>query len=174
VLPVSTKGEDDIPKQLESASESNGKCIMKVEARFSRVGTSDRQLNFHRGEVVEILVHRPNGKVVSPTSASSKPRQPTPPSTRALKDILPANDPFPSSAKPQVKRVRALHCFQAISLDQLSFKKGDVLGILIYKPTGNWWFAKLEGKNRWIPVKVIGDDETNTIQSPASHFKTVA
>eukprot|EP00475_Leptophrys_vorax_P026555 TRINITY_DN3757_c0_g1_i1.p1 TRINITY_DN3757_c0_g1~~TRINITY_DN3757_c0_g1_i1.p1 ORF type:complete len:373 (-),score=98.58 TRINITY_DN3757_c0_g1_i1:38-1156(-) len=77
----------------------------------------------------------------------------------------------PSPSIKQVKKVEAVFSYKARSVDQLSFHKGDVMEILIYRPKGKWWFARLGDKKGWIPhnfVKVL-DEDGNIVSSPASN-----
>jgi hypothetical protein len=66
-----------------------------------------------------------------------------------------------SGLSKQVKRVEAVFSYKARSVDQLSFQKGDIMEILIFRPKGKWWFARLEDKKGWIPhnfVKIFDDE----------------
>jgi len=53
------------------------------------------------------------------------------------------------------KKAQALYSYKARSADQLSFNKGDLVQILIFRPTGKWWYAKLEDKKGWIPHNFV-------------------
>jgi hypothetical protein len=65
-------------------------------------------------------------------------------------------------------QAEALFNFEARSLDQLTFAKGNILEISIHRPDGKWWFAKLGGKQGWIPhnyVKIINSEEEKAISA---------
>jgi hypothetical protein len=63
-----------------------------------------------------------------------------------------------------VRKAVGKYKYEAKALDQLSFEKGDKLDILIYKPTGKWWFAEKNGKRGWVPFNYVTLQE----QAPTS------
>jgi hypothetical protein len=76
------------------------------------------------------------------------------------------NNQDPPSTPPSQapKKVEAVFSYKARSVDQLTFHKGDVMDILIYRPKGKWWFAKLGDKKGWIPhnfVKALESGENS-------------
>jgi len=66
----------------------------------------------------------------------------------------PQSPPGPAEP-PAPKYVEALYKYKAKSRDQLDFEKGDILEILIYRPNGKWWFAKVGEKKGWIPHNFV-------------------
>jgi hypothetical protein len=104
----------------------------------------------------------------SPTPAAVPAPAPSEPSTDGGDDDVIPTSP---TANKSVKRVEALYGYKARSVDQLTFHKGDIMEILIYRPKGKWWFAKLGDKKGWVPhnfVRSVDDGAASPSSNKAS------
>jgi hypothetical protein len=77
-----------------------------------------------------------------------------------------------SGGSKAVRKVEALYAYTARSVDQLSFRKGDTLEILIYRPKGKWWFARLGENKGWIPHNFVKVVEEGPMQAEKSVDKS--
>eukprot|EP00475_Leptophrys_vorax_P019572 TRINITY_DN2681_c0_g1_i1.p1 TRINITY_DN2681_c0_g1~~TRINITY_DN2681_c0_g1_i1.p1 ORF type:complete len:395 (-),score=84.23 TRINITY_DN2681_c0_g1_i1:127-1311(-) len=98
---------------------------------------------------------------------------PLPQTNEESEDADPDVIPSPPTTSRTVKKVEALYGYKARSVDQLTFHKGDVMEILIYRPKGKWWFAKLADKKGWVPHNFVravdeGAPTGATSSSPSS------
>lgn len=73
---------------------------------------------------------------------------------------------FSEENKEVIRMVKALYNYTARSTDQLSFSKGDLMEIVMYRPKGKWWLAKLNEKKGWIPHNFVKAVESDRPTSP--------
>ncbi|CAO3593922.1 unnamed protein product [Absidia cylindrospora] len=65
-----------------------------------------------------------------------------------------AKSPPPPPAKPALPQYKAIYPFQSAEEGEVTFQKGDILGI-VEKDENGWWLAQYQGKEGWVPSNYL-------------------